>query len=126
MMRFHRIMIERCDGGAAGSSFLTTTCRNIGPCHALPAWIREPKHADIDGLFCRRGNCDRGGHCRSWRWLSGCEHYQPAYAGDLQAGTQDVGGTDQCLERTSGAGAAWGWDEFPAPGPPGRNPAHAA
>jgi hypothetical protein len=28
---------ERCDGSAAGSNFLTLPCRNIGPCHALPA-----------------------------------------------------------------------------------------
>ena len=29
----------------------------------FPAWIREPNHARIDGLFCRRGNRGRG-RCR--------------------------------------------------------------
>ena len=99
-------------------------CRNIGPCHALPAWMREPNHADIDGLFCRRGNRDRGGQRWSWRRLSGCEHYQPAYAGSLQAGTQDVGGTDNRLDGTSGAGAACRLRRNPLPRPPRSRRSH--
>ena len=36
---------------------------------------------------------------------------QPAFAGGVQAGTQDVGGTDNRLDGTSGAGDACGCDE---------------
>ena len=60
----------------------------------VAAWMREPNHADIDGLFCRRGNRDRGSRRRSRRRLSGGEHRPPARASGFQAGTQDVGGAD--------------------------------
>ena len=70
--------------------------------------MREPNHADVDGIFCRRGNRDCGGQRWSWRWLSGCEHCQPAHAGGVQAGTKDVGGTDNRCDGASGAGAACG------------------
>src|ERR1051325_699874 len=73
--------------------------------------MMEPNYADIDGLFCRRGNRDRGGWRWSWRWLSRRERYQPAHADGLQAGTQDVGGTDNRRDGTGGAGAACGCDE---------------
>src|SRR6185436_20737071 len=87
--------------------------------------MMEPNYADIDGLFCRRGNRDRGGWRWSWRWLSRRERYQPAHTGGLQAGTQDVGGTDNRRDGTSGAGAACGCDE-PRCGGAGANAATAA
>src|SRR6267378_3800798 len=73
--------------------------------------MMEPNYADIDGLFCRRGNRDRGGRRWSWWWLSGCEHYPPTFTDSVKAGTQDVGGADTRLDGTSGAGAACGCDE---------------
>ena len=68
--------------------------------------MREPNYADIDGLFCRRGNRGRSGRRWSWRWLSGRERCQPAYANGFQTGTQDVGRADTRLDGTSGAGGA--------------------
>src|SRR5687768_9522452 len=70
--------------------------------------MREPNYADIDGLFCRRGNRGHGGRRRSWRRLSGCERDPPADADGFQAGTQDVAGTNSRLDGTRGAGAAGG------------------
>src|ERR1700752_1597571 len=86
--------------------------------------MMEPNYADIDGLFYRRGNRDRGGWRCSWRWLSRRERYQPAYAGGLQAGTQDVGGTDNRRDGTSGA--ACGCDESRCGAGTGANAATAA
>src|ERR1700752_318687 len=85
--------------------------------------MMEPNYADIDGLFYRRGNRDLGGWRRSWRWLSRRERYQPAHAGGLQAGTQDVGGTDNRRDGTRGAGAACGCDEPRCGAGTGANPA---
>ena len=87
-------------------------CRNIGPCHALPAWMREPNHADIDGLFCRRGNRDRGGRAGLGGGYLAANITSPPVQASVQAGTQDVGGADNRLDGASGAGAAvWLRDE---------------